>query len=389
MQDLVLIGILSILIFLAPFVHNITKIPVTVVEILLGALAMNIGIVTESLAVEKVAHIGFLFLMFLAGMEVDLKGFKMMGRLFLKQILFYFFILYSIAAILVISFDLSIIYIVAFPVMSVGMIMVLLQDYGKNYDWLNLCLKIGIIGELLSILMLVLLNGYYSYGVGLELYKSLGILIGFLLLMLFIFKFASILFWWFPSFRLMLIPNSGKLNQDIRYSMMLFFIMVVAVSILHIEAVLGAFFSGFIVASFFKYKKELHYKLNDLGFGFFIPLFFVYIGTTLDFKIIFGDLSIILHAIIFCLTMIAIHLTAASIVFGSFFKNIKNVILFALSDAMPLTFLVATATLGLNIGAIDKTQYYSFVLAAMLEAVLFMIFIKIIVNTIAVKKNQE
>ena len=78
--------------------------------------------------------------------------------------------------------------------------------------------------------------------------------------------------------------------------------------------------------------------------------------------------------------MIAIRFIAASIVFNSFFKKANGVFLFALSDAMPLTFLVATATLGINIGALQKEQYYSFVLSAMLEAVLFMIIIKIILH---------
>lgn len=380
MNDLFLFAIISMLIFIAPLIHNITKIPVVVVEILLGACAINLGIIVESNTIKEVAHIGFLFLMFLAGMEVDLKSFKLMGKLFLKQVAMYFFILYSVALLIILIFELPLIYIVAFPVMSLGMIMVLIQDYGKQYIWLNLCLKIGIIGELISILMLVLLNGYYSFGIGYELYKSLGILLIFLFVMILIFKLSSLIFWWFPNTRLLFIPDSNKSNQDIRYSMMLFFIMIVSVSFLHIEAALGAFLSGLILTSFFKYNKELHYKLNDFGFGFLIPLFFVYIGTTLDFKLIFSSASILIHALYICLAMIAIRIIAASIVFGVFFKSFKNIILFALSDAMPLTFLVATATLGLSINAIQKEQYYSFVLSAMLEAVIFMIAIKVIVS---------
>ena len=135
-----------------------------------------------------------------------------------------------------------------------------------------------------------------------------------------------------------------------------------------------------VISSFFKYNKELHYKLSDFGFGFLIPLFFVYIGTTLDFKAIFSGSNVILHALNICLAMILVRLIATSMVFYSMLKNVKNVLLFSLSDAMPLTFLIATATLGLNIGAIDRMQYYSFVLAAMMEGILFSILIKIIFN---------
>lgn len=380
MHDLELFGILAFMIFLSPLINNITKIPLVVVEIFLGALAINTGMVIESDNVKEIAHIGFLFLMFLAGIEVDIKSFKILGKDFLKKIIFYFFVLYSSTMIIVTAFNLPVIYIAAFPVMSLGMIVTLIKDYGKSEPWLDLALKIGIVGELVSISMLVLLDGYYSFGIGKELYTSLIILFIFLFCMVIIFKTAAILFWWFPNLRLILIPAKGEMNQDIRCSMMMFFIMIVIVSLLKIEAALGAFLSGMVISSFFKYNKELHYKLSDFGFGFLIPLFFVYIGTTLDFKAIFENNDVILHALNICLAMIAVRLIATSMVFYSMLKNMKNVLLFALSDAMPLTFLIATATLGLNIGAIDKLEYYSFVLAAMMEGVFFTILIKIIFN---------
>lgn len=380
MQTLVLFGIVAVLIFIAPLVAKITRLPLVVIEIILGAFAFNVGIILESTILKEVAHIGFLFLMFLAGIEVDMKSFKMLGKAFLKRILFYFFVLYSVTTIIVLSFDLSVIYIAAFPVMSLGMIMILIKDYGKNEPWLDLALKIGIVGELVSITMLVLLDGYYSFGIGSELYKSLGTLLIFTLLIAIIFKFAGLLFWWFPKLRFLLIPQEKFGNQDIRYSMMIFFVMIAIVSLLKIETALGAFLSGMIISSFFKSHKSLHHKLNDIGFGFLIPLFFVYIGTTLDFKVIFANIDIIIHSINICATMIFIRFLATSVVFGSMLKRLKNIVLFALSDAMPLTFLIATATLGLNIGAITKSQYYSFVLAAMLEGILFSIIIKIIFN---------
>lgn len=387
MHDLALFGILAFLIFLAPLINNITKIPLVVVEILLGALAINTGITIESKTIENIAHIGFLFLMFLAGIEVDIKSFKLLGKNFLKKVLFYFFILYSSTIIIVLMFDLSIIYIAAFPVMSLGMIITLMQDYGKNELWLDLALKIGIVGELISISMLVLLDGYYSFGIGKELYISFLVLFVFLFCIVVIFKVASILFWWFPKLRLILIPIEGGMNQDIRFSMMMFFIMIFIVSFLRIESALGAFLSGMVISSFFKYNKNLHYKLSDFGFGFLIPLFFIYTGTTLDFKIIFENHQVIFHAFSICTAMIIVRLIATSIAFNSVLKNVKNILLFALSDAMPLTFLIATATLGLNIQAIDKLQYYSFVLAAIMEGIMFTLIIKILFSLFKTKSD--
>lgn len=379
-DELSIFGIVAILIFIAPMINRITRLPIVVIEITLGALALNIGLLHESAAFKEIAHIGFLFLMFLAGIEVDIKSFKQLGKGFLKRVLMYFFVLYSTTIIIVLSFNLSVVYIAAFPVMSLGMIMTLIQDYGKSEPWLDLALKIGIVGELVSISMLVLLNGYYSFGISKELYWSLGVLFIFTILIVIVFKIAGIIFWWFPRLRLVLVPTKGSMNEDIRYSMMLFFMMIVIVSLLKIEAALGAFVSGMVISSFFKTNKELHHKLNDFGFGFLIPLFFVYIGSTLDFKTIFSHHEILLHALNICLAMIAVRIVATSIVFGAVLKRVKNILLFALSDAMPLTFLVATATLGITIGAIEKPQYYSFVLAAIMEGVVFTTIIKVIFN---------
>lgn len=386
-NELAIFGIAAILIFIAPMINRLTKLPVVVIEILLGALALNVGLLEETASFKEISHIGFLFLMFLAGIEVDIKSFKQMGRNFLKRTLMYFFALYATTAVIVLFFKLSVIYIAALPVMSLGIIVTLIQDYSKNEPWLDLSFKIGIVGELVSISMLVLLNGYYSFGIGKELYQSLGVLLLFAILIVVVFKFVGIVFWWFPRLRLILIPSEGSMNEDIRYSMMLFFIMILIVSVLKIDATLGAFVSGMVISSFFKTNKELHHKLNNFGFGFLIPLFFIYVGSTLDFSTIFTHSEILINAINISIAMIAIRIIATSVAFSTILKNVKSILLFALSSAIPLTLLVATATLGLTIGAIEKPQYYSFVLAAIMEGVVFTTIIKIIVNF--AKKGQN
>ena len=376
MQDFIIFGIAAILIFIAPLVSKITRLSLVVIEILLGALVLNFAIIGESYALKEVAHIGFLFLMFLAGIEVEIKHFLSLSKGFLKRVALYFVALYASSIVLMLIFDLPLIYAIAFPVMSLGMIMILIQDYSKKQIWVDLALKIGVIGEIISISMLVLLNGYYSFGVGYELYLAMGILIVFSVFMMIIFKISDIIFWWFPHLRDLLIPEVCDMKEDIRYSMMLFFLMIMIVSLLDIEAALGAFISGVIISNFFKAHKGLHSKLNDIGFGFLIPLFFVYIGSTLDFSAIFSDRKIILQSLNICAAMIAVRCVASFVAFGYELKSGRNFALFVLGSAMPLTFLVATATLGLNIGAIAKEDYYSFVLAAMLEAVAFMTIIK-------------
>lgn len=374
-------AVIAILVALAPLLSSITRIPSVVVEMLLGALATYIGVFHQSESVSRVAEVGFLILMFLCGTEVDLKFFKTLKTEGLsKNIFMYFCILYALSISLVLLQNLPFIYIVTFPIMGVGMIMTLIKEYGKDHIWLNLSLKVGIFGELLSICILVGINGFYTYGLSLEFSQTFGVLILFFAFIALCFRFFRVLFWWFPTLKNLIVPQEDSNNQDLRFSAMLFFIFISIVLSLKLEVALGAFIAGMIIATFFGNRHALHQKLTSIGFGFFVPFFFVHIGTTLDLKALLSNPQLFKDALIIVIDMLGIRLVGCFFVFRKFLGNMKNVILYAFSDAMPLAFLIATATLGLQLKIITQENYYAFVMGAMIEGIVFMIAIKLILH---------
>lgn len=378
MESIITFGIIAILIVIAPFLSSLLRLPLVVTEILLGALAFHFGLFSHSDSLNFIAHIGFLFLMFLCGLEVDLKTFTKLGVNFLKSAFLYFVILYGMACLYVLNTDLSKFYIAALPVMSLGMIMALLKEYPKNTPWLQLALNVGILGELISIVVLVVLNGAYSYGLNWELYKTLLVLFIFLSVIVGIFKIADILFWWFPTLKFFLIPKKASKNQDIRFSAMLFLILIGITQVLGLERVLGAFLAGMILATYFHHQKGLTEKLNDFGFGFFIPLFFVFIGSTLDLNLMIQNKQLLWLTFVIIFAMVSLRVLGAFVAYYKYFGNIRRTTLFALSHSMPLTFLVATAQLGLQFNAINLHEYYALILAALLEGIFLTIGIKLI-----------
>lgn len=380
MDSLITFGVISLLIVVAPFFSALTRLPLVVVEILLGALAFYFGFFKHFDSLEFVAHIGFLFLMFLCGLEVDLKTFSRLGVEFIKSASVYFFMLYGVAVLYVLYSGLSVFYIAALPVMSLGMIMALLREYPKNTQWLQMALNVGILGELISIVVLVLLNGVYSYGITWKLYETLFVLFAFLGVIVGIFKVANILFWWFPTLKFYVIPQDSSKNQDIRFSVMLFLTMIGIAQILDLERVLGAFLAGMILATYFHHQKGLAEKLNEIGFGFFVPLFFVYVGSTLDLDLIFQNPHLFSKVFVIIVVMVLLRIIGAFVAYRKYFENRKEVLLFAFSHSMPLTFLVATAQLGKQFGAISIEEYYAFIIAALLEGILLTICIKLISN---------
>ncbi|MDD5405845.1 MAG: cation:proton antiporter [Sulfurovaceae bacterium] len=379
MQNLAFLSQLAFLIVLAPIFSRITKIPIAVVEVLLGTIAVWIGYLDNDNDIFKtIAKIGFFYLMFLAGLEIDLRKFIHFKDKLFKNVLLYFGILYSLSFFIFIIFDLNPVYIVAIPIVSLGMIMALINEHGKQHKWLELALTIGVIGELISITALVIFDALMVNGWGMAFYKSMATLIFILALTYYFFKFVGIALWWFPELRKIIMPENDNMGQDVRVSMALFFVLIAAMQYHGVDMVLGAFVSGVFIGNFFKHKTELPETLNAVGFGFLVPLFFVYVGTTLDMDVIFR-LEIIKHALLIIIAMVSIRMISS---FVSYYKYLgfRDTILFAFGDSMPLTFLVAIATIAINTHAISMYDYYAFVLAAMTEGIGIMIIIKLIMH---------
>lgn len=380
-DDLMAFGTIALLIVIAPYLSRLSRLPVAVIEIILGALACYYGLFRTSEVIETVAHISFLYLMLLAGMEADIRGFGRLGRGFYKRASAYFLVLYSLTAAIVAALQLKWIYIAILPVMSLGMVVPLLREYGKEQIWLNITVKIGVIGELLSIVALVIVQNSYAQE-GLEstwhFYKSLIFLALFVLACVFIFRLGRVIFWWKPSIKLWFMPTNDSYNQDLRFSFMLFFVLIGITTLIDIEDVLGAFMAGLVVATFFVYKHDMIHKLNDVGFGFFVPLFFIHVGSTLNLGVILSDYRVMLNGTLLAAGMLAVRMISSYIAFGAYFKNLKHTTLFSLSGCMPLTLLVAIAKIGLGFGALGNLEYYSLIIAAIFEGIFFTILIKII-----------
>ena len=379
------IVILAFIILLSPFIAKTIRFPLAVVEILLGSLVGYIGILHGNTFDPIIAKTGFLFLMFLAGLEVNLKAFLTMNSDLLKRAVGYFLILYGLSALLVWYWGLSLIYLVAFPIVSLGMIMALIKELGKNEPWLKLVLMIGILGELVSIMALTLLSGAFEYGFNVNFAKVIGTLLLFLASTIFVFRAAKILFWWYPNLKKAIMPDSDNKDQDVRLSMALFFIMVGMMIYLGLDMVLGAFIAGMFITTFFEYKSDLPHKLSSIGFGFLVPIFFVYVGSTLNFEALINP-----HVMGWALQIVAVLLILRVISSTVYLTRLGwfNTLLLAMGDSMPLTFLLAVATIGKEAHAISDTEYYALIIAGMVAAVTMMTAIKII-YTLFISKGAK
>ena len=276
MENLLFLAQVVLLMVLSPIISRIFRLPTPVVEILLGSYAVWVGFLhIDNEVFKNLAKIGFFYLMFLAGLEIDIQKFLMYKDRFLKKAVLYFICLYGISFGLYLILGLSPVYIVAIPIVSLGMIMALINQHGKHHKWLELSLIIGVIGELISIGALVIFDGAITHGLGLDFVKSIAILISVFVASYFLYRLLQILFWWYPNLKRIIMPNDDSMHQSLRISMALFFVMIATMQWLDIDMVLGAFIAGIFIANFFSHKKELPHQLSTFGFGFLVPLFFI------------------------------------------------------------------------------------------------------------------
>ena len=351
--------------------------PIPPIEIILGSLFTYFGLIGHNEYFYLIAEFGFLYLMFLAGMEVDLKQITNSSKETIKKssLFLLLMVIFSISS--GILFGLHTIVIISMPLISIGLLASLSKIYGKNQPWIKLALIAGVLGEMGSIALLTIFDAASTTGFGLELLSKLGYLTLFIFVIYLLYRFLHILFWWYPELKSILMPKLGTSDQDIRLSMSLFFILIAVMLSLGLELALGAFIAGVAISAFFHHEKALEEKMSSLGFGFLVPLFFIHVGASFDLRALVLD-GVVSGALLITFLMIMSRIFAAVVL-----KNIsggKDALLIALSLSMPLTLLVAVATIGYETKLLDLLSYYQLILASIFEILISMTLIKVLQN---------
>ena len=366
---------LSVLIWSSPYVAKILRIPTPPVEIVLGSFATYLGFIGHNEYFDLVAEVGFLYLMFLAGMEVDLKQITKSPRHVIRRSVLFLALMIFFSVSAGFLFDLNAIVIISMPLISIGLLASLSKTYGKTRPWIHLAIIAGVLGEILSIAALTIFDAASTTGFTIGLVVKIGYLVIFLLAVYLLYRSLHLLFWWFPELKSILVPRFDTSDQDVRLSMALFFIMIAVMRYLKLELALGAFIAGVAISAFFHHEKKLEEKMSSLGFGFLVPLFFIHVGSSFDLAALEVDGVVIGALLITALMVLSRILAAVSLkpIAGS-----KNALLIALALSMPLTLLVAVATIGYETKLLDLLSYYQLILASILEILIAMVLIKIL-----------
>src|SRR5262249_42049236 len=142
---------------------------------------------------------------------------------------------------------------------------------------------------------------------------------------------------------------------------------------LGLEVILGAFVARALLAvldrDYAATHPRFHEKLEAIGFGVFIPVFFVSCGLQFDSKALFADTGTLLRVPVFLLALVAVRGVPALLyrpLVGS-----TRALVAGLLQATSLPFIVAAAKIGVQLGQLTRTNAAALVAAGLLSVVIF------------------
>lgn len=369
--------IFSVGAFVVPPISRSIRIPPIVGEILYGMLLrFLIGGNPDLELVDFLSQMGFLFIMFLAGLELNFDHFN-------RKTLFYPTVLLA-GMFLTAWFIWAATGRIGGPFMliiltatSVGIVFIGLKSNGMEQSSTGqILIWVTSIGELITILLMIIFQVLSQHEGIME--PDFFIEIGELFLLFIgayiIIRLILLFFWRFPKSVYSLDAEGDTSELGVRLSFMVMLSMVALTALFNLKLILGAFMAGMMLSFVFRDKKNLEHKMSSIGYGFFIPFFFMRLGW--DFDIDRQNFYPIVEAALLVFAGMALSRIAGSFLLWRYFsgegitRRVRKITAFGILWAAPLTLLVAIAKLGYSSNVIDETLYKGLILAAMLSGVI-------------------
>ena len=353
---------------IVPFVGRRFHIPSSVLEILYGVLLFNTVLKEKPQWFLLMKELGIIYLMFIAGMELDIRGLR--GQ---KRILWYVAVPLSsfiITPVVFIYLGFSFYLGIAVSVISAGIIIPILKE-------LNLLdtpigrdiMGIALVGELLSILVLAFVDIYHGTGLSLTALWEGVKLLGLLALTGLFLRVLYLIAWWNPEKVEKVMESEDPVEEGIRAVVSIAFAGALIAHFSGVEAILGSFLVGVVFSYVFRSKGVFEDKLNAVGFGFFIPFFFIGIGADLNLSVL-TDMKMIYLSLLFTL---AIFLSNSLPLFVAPLMGFRGMEAFGITLILsaPLSLIVVTGALGVRMGLIPSSIYNSLILTGIVASVLY------------------
>ncbi|MCM3667489.1 monovalent cation:proton antiporter family protein [Mesobacillus maritimus] len=394
--------VVIIIAFLTPILlhrFKLNYIPVVVAEIVMGLFIGKSGldIVHEDMWLETLSTLGFLFLMFLSGLEIDFSAFKIKkpkgkkqakesaepNAFIISTVIFIGIFVASLALsylfVLTGFIDNVFLMTLIISTISLGVVVPTLKEaHLMKTNIGQIILLVAVIADLVTMILLAVFVSIYDTEGGNT----------WLLLLLFL---AGVILYFvgnrFKSRKFVSALSTGTTQIGTRAVFTLLIVLVAISETVGAENILGAFLAGVLV-SLLSPDQELIHKLDSFGYGFLIPIFFVMIGVDLDIWSLLSDPKLLLLIPLLLIALLISKLLPVYVL-GKWYDK-KTVVASGFLLTSTLSLVIAAATIGERMEVITSEMSGTLILVAVISCVLApIVFKKLFPRTTAEEKKLQ
>lgn len=360
-------------------------IPIVVGEILAGIIIGRSGLnlVESSPTLAFLAEFGFAYLMFLSGLEVDFdmlfsgtRGTKTSWNAPLTIALL--ILTGTIGLAVTIAFVLTRVIAVQNPLLlglilsttSLGVVVPVLKERDLlSATYGQYLLVIASVADFVTLLLLTVLIAIRSQGLTLDLLLIPVLLVLFSVAARLTQRFSS------RNFIQRILNELSTTTAQIRVrgAFALMVAWVVLAEALGVELILGAFLAGAVAGLVAGPDNDnAKEKLDAIGYGFFIPIFFIMVGVEFNLSALFSSPQALLLVPLLLIGAYMVKILPSLLLRRQF--TWRQTIGAGLLLSSRLSLIIAAASIALNIGAISEAINAAIILLAVVSCTLSPIF---------------
>lgn len=331
-NPVIIFSLVLFIILFAPILLKKIKVPHIIGLILAGVITgpYGLNLLQRDSSIVLFGTVGLLYIMFLAGLEIDISEFKknrfriMVFGLttFALPFVFgtlasYYILGYPWLSSVLLASMFSTHTLVSYPIVS---------KYGIVHNR-AVTLTVGgtMITDIFALLTLAIVAGMTKGDVSSTFWVTLGISTVIFVGIVF-FIFPVVIRWFFKHYE-------DSISQYI-FVLAIVFLASFLAEAAGIEAIIGAFFAGLVLNSFIPHSSPLMNRINFVGNALFIPFFLIGVGMLVDFNVLFHGWGALRVAGVIVVVAIVTKYLAAWITQKSFrFLPEEGRIIFGLSTS--------------------------------------------------------
>jgi Kef-type K+ transport system membrane component KefB len=381
--------------FAAPFLLGLAprlRLPSVVLEILAGIMIgpAVLGWVEVDEPIEVLNLVGLAFLLFLAGLEIDFG--RLRGPLLRVSALGY---VASFAIAIIVCLGLKAGDLIETPLLvaiilastSLGVIIPVLKDAGEVSSRFG---QLVIAGSTIADFSAIFLLSIFFSGEG-GTGATIILLVSFVLLAVVAYV------------ALVGVERSTRISQElirlqdttaqirVRGAVVLMIAFVALAETLGLEVILGAFAAGAILTLVDRDQAMTHpllrRKLEAVGFGVFIPVFFVTTGLNFDLDALFASTKTIVMIPIFLAALLAVR--GLPVLLYRRLVDARRAAIAGILQATSLPFIVAAAAIGMELDLMSQAEGAGLIAAGLLSVMVFPATGLVLLKRVGVAPEEE